>query len=259
MTNFVIGAQMYSVRDRCQNAGDMLAALGAIKAMGYNTCQLSGYNQDIAPEQVAGMLRASGVTCCATHVPFERMEDDFDRLVRQHKMWGCAYPGIGGLPAAYRGSEEGYREFARRANAISKKLLDHGMKFLYHNHAFEFYRFPGSRVSGMEILLNEAGEGFTFELDLFWVQAGGADPIDWIEKVAGRMDVVHLKEMNGSEKPPLMAPMGEGNMNWPRILAALDSIGVQYGLVEQDNAVEGDSLDCMARSRAYLAGIGGRF
>ena len=29
-----------------------------------------------------------------------------------------------------------------------------------------------------------------FEIDVYWVQSGGADPLEWIRKVAGRMKKV---------------------------------------------------------------------
>ena len=66
MTNFQIGAQMYSVRNHCQNADEMLLAMKALKAMGYNTCQLSGYNRAIPAEQLKDMLDESGLTCICT-------------------------------------------------------------------------------------------------------------------------------------------------------------------------------------------------
>ena len=55
MTNFQIGAQMYSVRNHCQNADEMLVALKVLKTMGYNCCQLSGHNKAIPAEQLRDM------------------------------------------------------------------------------------------------------------------------------------------------------------------------------------------------------------
>ena len=99
-----------------------------------------------------------------------------------------------------------------------------------------------------------------FELDLYWVQMGGGSPLEWIEKVRGRMEVVHFKEMNGSrESRGVIAPIGKGNMNWSALMAACDDIGVKYAMIEQDNAVEQGSLDCMFYSLNTLKRLGGRF
>ncbi len=258
--NLQIGAQMYSIRDHCQDAGDMLAAMKALKAMGYNICQLSGYNTDIPAEKLRDMLDESGLRCVCTHTSFDLMEEDIDTVIRNHKIIGCAYPGIGGLPSPFRDSPEAYAAFAQRANRLARIFYDNGMHFIYHNHAFEFYRFPDGR-SGIETLYDAFCPEMQFELDVYWVQMGGASPIDWIEKVRGRMDVVHFKEMNASPQNGggVMTPIGQGNLNWPAIMDACERTGVSFALIEQDNAVETDSLECMRQSIDALKAMGGRF
>ncbi len=261
MTNFQIGAQLYSVRNHCENAADMLTTLKVLKAMGYNTCQLSGHGSAITAEQIRDMLDESGMTCSCTHIGFEAMEENFDKVVAEHKMWNCAYPGIGGLPGNFRtAGSAGYIEFAKRASAVAEKFLDHGMHFIYHNHAFEFQRFEDTGKTGLELLMENCSEAVQFELDLFWVQMGGGNPLDWIEKVRGRMDVVHFKEMNACrDNKGIIAPIGKGNMNWAAILEKCDDIGVKYAMIEQDNAVDYGSLDCMLYSLNTLKKLGGRF
>ena len=118
MTNFQIGAQMYSVRNHCQNADEMLLTMKALKAMGYNTCQLSGQNRAIPAEQLRDMLDESGLTCACTHISFQEMEEDLDKVIRFHKTLGCEYPGIGGLPGEYRSTPEGFVEFAKKAKDV---------------------------------------------------------------------------------------------------------------------------------------------
>ena len=259
MTNFQIGAQMYSVRNHCQNADDMRTTLKILKTMGYNTCQLSGHSRDISAVQIRDMLEETGMTCACTHISFQQMEEDTDAVVRDHRLWNCAYPGIGGLPVEFR-TPEGYVEFAKRASKVAEKLLDNGMHFIYHNHAFEFERFESCGKTGLELLMENCSPAVQFELDLFWVQMGGGNPLDWIEKVRGRMEVVHFKEMNGSaQNRGVIAPIGKGNMNWAAIMKACDDIGVKYAMIEQDNAVEQGSLDCMWTSLNTLKKLGGRF
>ena len=108
--------------------------------------------------------------------------------------------------------------------------------------------------------MENCSDAVQFELDLFWVQMGGGNPLDWIEKVRGRMDVVHFKEMNGSkENKGVIAPIGKGNMNWAAIMDKCDEIGVKYAMIEQDNAVSQGSLDCMLYSLNTLKKLGGRF
>ena len=263
MTKYITGAQMYSVRTLTQTAESLYETLKAIKAMGYNAVQLSGQSRDIPMERIADMLEELQLDCGATHLSFAEMEEDLDTVIKRHKLWKCAYPGVGAMPFQFGGSAEGVREFVRKVNPIAERLLDNGLHFIYHNHAFEFARFGGTR--GIDILLNEFSPAVQFELDVYWVQAGGGEPVEWIKRVAGRMDVVHFKEMVGAlptkDEPSMtrMAPVGEGNLNWPAIMAACDEIGVKYAFVEQDNAVDSDPLGCMKTSHDNLVKLGARF
>lgn len=257
MTSYTIGAQMYSMRDRTQTAEGLLEALKGVKAAGYNSCQLSGLGP-IPPERVREILDETQMVCGATHLSFERMQGELDQVIAEHRLWGCVYPGVGAMPERYRGSREGFEAFARDCNQIARRFREEGMHFIYHNHAFEFARLEGG-VTGYQLLLDQFSPDMQLELDTYWVQAGGMNPLEWIGRVAGRMDVVHFKDMTGGPAGPVMAPVGDGNLNWPEILAACERIGVKWAFVEQDNAVETDSLHCMTVSHDHLAQLDGRF
>lgn len=262
MYKVLTGAQMYSVRTLTQTQEGLDATLKALKEMGYTSVQLSGQNPALDPSAVRDALDKYGLICPATHTSFTEYEENLDALIARHQKWGCAHPGVGAMPFHFAESEAGYREFARRANAVGKKLKDAGMNLIYHNHAFEFTRFGST--TGIEILMNEFTD-VQMELDVYWVQSGGGDPIEWIHKVAGRMDVVHFKEMVGrlpnekNRSMTEMAPVGEGNFDWKKIMQACDDTGVQYAFIEQDNAVETDPLLCMRKSIDNLTALGGRF
>ena len=262
MYNVLTGAQMFSVRTLCQTPEGMDAALKALSEMGYTSVQLSGHNQGIDPVAIKDMLDRYSLKCNSTHIGFDEMEENLEGVIARHRLWNCAYPGVGGMPGEFRGSAEGIHEFARRANIVGKKLKDAGMTFIYHNHAFEFERYGVK--NGMDILFDELTD-VQFELDVYWVQSGGGNPVDWIKKVAGRMDVVHFKEMVGCAPDPQthsmtkMAPVGEGNFDWQKIMQTCDDTGVKYAFIEQDNAVETDPLACMKTSITNLTRLGGRF
>ncbi len=239
MKNFLIGAQLYSVRTLTQTEADLRNTLKSVKSMGYNTCQLSGQSRDIPDEVVRDMLADTGVKCVVTHNPMSDFTDGIDALVRRHKIWNCEYAGLGSMPSEYRGSAEGFKKFADDINAVSARLRDEGIKFVYHNHAFEFARFNGTL--GMDILFDNFNDNAQFLLDVYWAQAGGADPVEWIYKVDGRMDVAHFKDMRGANdfSPHcIMTPVGEGNLNWSKIIKACEETKVRFVEVEQDNAVD---------------------
>ena len=261
MKNFVIGAQLYSVRTLVQDAEGLKNTLKSLKEMGYNTCQLSGQSRDIPDEVVRDILEETGMTPVVTHNSMDDFDKELDALIRRHKIWGVKYAGLGSMSGEYRGSAEGFKKFALHINEIAKKLADEGLTFVYHNHAFEFERFDG--VLGMDILFDTFCPEAQFELDTYWVQAGGCDPVAWIKKVNGRMDVGHFKDMAGcaeNGQHHKMVPIGSGNLNWPEIIRACEETGVKYVEIEQDNAADTQCpLGQMKSSIDYLKTLGVTF
>lgn len=191
MNRSTIAAQMYTLRDFTKTAEDLRSTFQKVSAMGYEAIQISAIGP-IDPKLVKEYADESGLAICATHVSWDRLTNDLDALAAEHKLWNCKNIGLGSLPEIFRTGQEGYREFAKLMSDIAVTLKDqHDLQFVYHNHDFEFERFDG--MTGMEILLTESDPAVGFELDLYWVQAGGGSPAEWIRKVAGRMQVVHLK------------------------------------------------------------------
>ncbi|OMD52464.1 xylose isomerase [Paenibacillus borealis] len=250
MQRSTIAAQMYTLRDFTKTAEDLRAAFQKLKVMGYQAVQISGMGP-IDPQLVKQYADEAGLTICATHVPWNRLVNDLDALAAEHKLWNCKYIGLGGLPGEYQSSQEGYRTFAKLASGIARTLKEeHGLQFVYHNHDFEFERVEG--VTGMEVLLQESDpEVFGFELDMYWVQAGGANPVDWVHKVKGRMQVMHLKDMAIISRGQVFAEIGEGNMNYEAIIEAGRETGVEWFVVEQD-VCRRDPFESLEISLKYL-------
>ncbi|WP_240762511.1 sugar phosphate isomerase/epimerase family protein [Paenibacillus thalictri] len=252
----LIAAQLYTLRNFLKTPEDIASTLKRVKEIGYNAVQVSGVGP-IDPKTLKELTDQNQLTICATHVPFADLTDNLDQLIEQHKIWDCRYVGLGGLPQEYRTSKEGYSTFAKIATEIGKKLNDAGLQFIYHNHDFEFVKFDGR--TGMDILFEESDpQAVHFEIDVYWVQAGGADPAAWVNKVAGRMKVVHLKDMRvtSTRGEQLFAEVGEGNMNFPRILETCVQTGVEWGAVEQDNTYERDPFESLAISLRNLQQLG---
>ena len=250
MSNSKIAAQLYTLRDFMKTPKDIATTLAKVKKMGYDAVQLSGLGP-IDPKQLQVIVEREQLTVAATHVSFERMQDDIEAVINEHKLWNCRYVGIGGLPGAYQTSREGYERFAKEASVVAKVLDDNGLRFIYHNHHFEFQKF-GDAI-GLEILYRESDpKVFDFELDTYWVQTGGGDSAAWIRKFKDRMKVIHLKDMSITEdRKQVFAEIGEGNLNWPSILEACREIGIEWYIVEQDTC-QRDPFESLAISLRNL-------
>jgi len=227
----------------------MEKTLRKVRDIGYEAVQVSGLGP-VEPERLKEMADQCGLSICATHISYDRLKNDLDAVIREHQCWNCKYVGLGSMPGEFRSSREGYLNFAKEASKIAGVIQDSGLQFIYHNHKFEFERFDG--VAGMDILLHESDpEAFGFEIDTYWVQAGGANPVEWIRKVEGRMAVVHLKDMAIAGDQQVFAEIGQGNLNWGDILKACEEIGVQWYAVEQD-ICRRDPFKSLEMSLGYL-------
>ncbi|WP_251037825.1 sugar phosphate isomerase/epimerase family protein [Paenibacillus albidus] len=250
MKRSTIAAQLYTLREYTQTPEGLRSTFQKLADIGYQAVQVSGIGP-IDPKLVKAYADESGLTICATHVPWNRLQNDLDALAKEHLLWNCKYIGLGALPAEYRSSLEGYRSFARIASGIARTLKDkYDLHFIYHNHDFEFERFEGT--TALELMVKETlPEDVGFELDLYWVQAGGGSPVEWIHKVGGRMKVVHLKDMVIADGKQVFAEIGEGNMDYPAIIEACRGTGVEWYVVEQD-VCRRDPFESVKISLDYL-------
>lgn len=247
-----IAAQLYTLRDYLKTPQDVAVTLKRVKAIGYDAVQLSGIGP-IPPAELAAILSGEGLAAAATHVSVDRLLNDLPALIDEHHLWGCRHVAIGGLPHEYANAD-GYVRFARIATDIARKLAAAQLTFSYHNHSFEFERFDGKL--GLELLYdNSDPELVLAELDTYWVQHGGGDPTAWISRMSGRMVIVHFKDMVVLNGAQTMAEVGEGNLNWPSILMACRTSGVEWYAVEQD-ICQRDPFESLTISLRNLRAMG---
>jgi len=243
-----IGAQLYTVREFCKTLDDFALTLRKVADIGYQTVQVSG-TCAFDPAWLKEQLDLNGLSCVLTHTPADRLKADAAQVAQDHNAFGCQYVGLGYYPFTGEGTPESF--FSEYAS-VAKTLKENGKYFMYHNHDGEFKKVAGKLVMDHIADMFPAEElGFT--VDTFWVQAGGADPALWIEKLSGRVPCIHLKDFAYGRK---MAPIGEGNINFDRVFKKAEAAGTQYMLVEQDDCNGEDPFDCLKRSFDYLRSYG---
>ena len=231
MAASVIAAQLYTVREHVQTPDQIRTSLKRVADLGYEAVQTSGLGP-IDPGELRQAADAAGVKIIATHIDYASIRDDAQAVIDEHQVWGCPHVGIGGMPGDFR-NPQGFAAFAREASQTVRPLIDAGLTFSYHNHSFELQRFDGR--AGLDILREESDPAmFSFEVDTYWIQHGGGNPVSWLRKLKDRMHVVHLKDMAMEGSNQLFAEVGEGNLEWPAILEACREAGIEWYIVEQD-------------------------
>lgn len=250
----ITGAQLFTVRDYTQNLEDFAETLKKVADIGYTTVQVSGacaFEADWLKEQ----LQKNGLTCVITHTNPDRIAYETEKVIEDHKTFGCNYVGLGSIPWGLGQNPAGLTAFAEIFREPAKKIKEAGLKFMYHNHGFEFEKANG--VTLLERIAREfPADELGFTLDSYWVQYGGGDPAAWAEKLSGRVDCVHVKDMQYKHGKQEMAYIGEGNLNFDRFLAACEKAGTKYVLVEQDDCQGRDPFFCLKKSYEALAAMG---
>lgn len=246
-----IAAQLYTCRDLLKTPADIARTLRRIRATGYTAVQVSGVGP-IAEEELVRILDGEGLVCCATHESGDTILRETPKVIERLRKLGCAvtaYPYPAGIDFADEASVDALISGLNRAGA---EMAAAGQILCYHNHQHEFRKLGGRTVLD-RIFANTKPENLQAEPDTYWVQYGGADPVSLCERLAGRLPVIHLKDyMVNNDNAPVFCEIGAGNLDFPRIIAAAESAGCKWFIVEQDTCT-GDPVDSLAQSWRWLA------
>lgn len=240
------GVQLWTVREQLGDAAQVRESFRKIKALGYDEIQTAGCA--IPYEEFGAIAREEGLVICGTHDNFERMLTDTELSMQQHRALGTTNMGIGGK--WFEGGEAEVRAFIAQAKEVAAKIRPHGFTFTYHNHSHEFVKINGKTIFEM-LTESLTDDNISFVLDTYWVQHGGGDVRYWLEKLAGRVDILHLKDMARGTDGPMISEIGNGNLWWDGILQTALDTGVKHFVVEQDFC-PGDPFDSLAQSMRYL-------
>ena len=232
----VIGLQLYTVRDKITQ--DLDGTLNRLAEIGYNSIEAAGYSAadgtfyGMKPKAFAEKLKGLGMPLHSSHTVAE--PDTAEKVFADAAEAGCQYVIYPYLPEEFRQNIDGYKATAEKFNKIGEIGNKYGVRFGYHNHAFEFDKMDGQ--IGMDVLIGETDPDLvTFEVDLYWVTKGGHDPVDYIKKHPGRFEIYHVKDMVKTEDM-FFSPVGVGRIDFESIFAVKDIAGMKMIFVEQDRS-----------------------
>ena len=246
-----VAAQLYTIREFIKTPADIAASMKKIREIGYTSVQVSGMGP-IDEAELVEILDGEGLTCCATHENGDIIRKTPEVVVDRLKKLGCkytAYPYPAGVEFS---NPEHVRSLAADLDKAGAVLREAGLVLGYHNHAIEFLRVGGKTL--LETIYDTTDpKNLVGEIDTYWVQYGGGDPVDWCERLAGRLPFIHLKDYGYlPENKPVFAEIGYGNLDFKRIVAAAETAGCEWFIVEQDTC-PGDPFASLKKSYDYIA------
>jgi sugar phosphate isomerase/epimerase len=244
---------------------DVPGTLKKVSDMGYKYVELADYANGkfygLAPEEFRKMVNDLGMEIISSHTQVEGAgvtPESAKVMAEDHAKIGAKYCIQPWIVEEMRTSVASYQKMAANWNQIGQIMKDAGLKFGYHNHNFEFGTVEG-KVPYFDIMLAELDPNLVImELDMFWVTKAGHNPVDIINKYPGRIELFHFKDAYTKQEPFYevikddIAPVGEGIVNFREILAAKETAGMKYMIVEQDQSRDNDIMGDIQKSITNL-------
>ena len=245
--------QQFMLGSVLKNEASVKATLAAIREAGYDSIELCGFM--LHPmgflvrmlTKAAGMpvgsggnldwerlVKQSGLEVVSIHQDLGSIERDADAVAAEAKRFGTDTVVVTGMYRFDYGSKEAVQVLAGRLNEAGRRLVEQGIRLLYHNHNCELRKTAGQSCD-YDILLEETDPAsVNFEFDSYWFTEGGADAKLWMRRLGSRMKLWHINDRGTRLSGPAMTPilktdsmeLGTGNMD----LDGLTQIAVQNGV-----------------------------
>ena len=255
---FDIGLQLYTIRDAMST--DVPGSLKKVSDLGYKNVELANYSNGkfygYKPAEFKKMVNDLGMDAISSHAAVESTGitiENAKMMADAHAELGvkyCIQPWVNDEDRTV----DMFKKMIGDWNKVGEIMKNVGIQFGYHNHNFEFKPVNGI-VPYYDIFMPEMDANLiTMELDLYWASKAGQDPVEMFKKYPGRFQLFHMKDMHTRQAPYYtiikddICSVGEGVIDFKRILAAKEIAGLKYMFVEDDNQGNGKPFEAIATS-----------
>lgn len=235
------GIQMYSVRDITEQ--DLSGALKKVAQIGYKMVEFAGFFGHSA-EEVKAMLDKNGLAVSGTHSSLDDLVNDFEGTVKYHKAIENTNYIIPGAPVQ---TKEELDDTIEKLNKYQPMLAAEGITLAYHNHDEEFKPNKDGLIAHEEM---EKRTSIQFEIDTYWVYAAGKDPVEVLERLKNRVNIIHLKD---GLQDRTGYPLGEGTAP----VAAVREKAIELGMkmIVESETLQPDGISEAIRCMEYLKSL----
>ena len=246
--------QLYSVRDAI--GADFSGTIATVAEAGYTGVEAANYNEGMfygmSPEDFKAAIEDVGMKVLSSHTtrPLEADIDKtnweevwawWDTAIDAHKRAGMKYIVAPWMPTPTTLSD--LKQYCDYYNQIGEKCNAAGLRFGYHNHAFEFEEIEGELMYDFMLQNTDADKVF-FQMDVYWTTQGGHTPMEYFNKYPNRFELLHIKdekELGGADSV----------MDFDMLFQNIDNAGVKYLIVEVEK-YNFDPLESVKMSIDYL-------
>jgi sugar phosphate isomerase/epimerase len=244
-----IGIQLYTVRAAMRR--DMAGTFGRLAELGYREVEFAGYFGH-SPRLIRAELQRAGLTGVSAHDEIATVRTGWERALDAASELGLRYVTINWLPAETRRTADDWRRIADDFSAAGERARARGLRLAYHNYDVSLQPLQG--IVPLDLLLERVpAESMDFQMDVYWLVVGGADPLAYIRRYPNRFTMLHVKDSAGAPKHA-QTDVGAGVIDFRSILAldAAQRGAIQHVFVEHDEppdpfAFAKNSFDYLSR------------
>ncbi len=251
-----LGIQAYTFRRSFPV--DAAKTLDTIKMMGFT--EIEGGGGNISPQEFKKLCNARGISIPSTGASYEELVQHPDSIVYRAKILGAEYVMCSWIPhdngvLSFENAKKATTDF----NKAGKILKENGLTFCYHAHGYEFQPYENGNLLDY-IFKNTNPEYVSFEMDIFWIQFGGGDPVELLKKYGRRWKLMHIKDMRKGTKKDLTGltstendvALGTGEIDISSILRQAKKTGIKHYFIEDESS---NIITQLPQSIAYLKSL----
>jgi sugar phosphate isomerase/epimerase len=249
-----LGLQLYSLRSTIPS--DPKGVLKKVAEFGYKEIEAYSYKDGkifgMAYKEFGDYVKSLGMSVQSGHYGLDLLRGDWEKAILDAKAIGQKYMVCPYLNDGERVTIEDYKKRCAELNKAGEMCNKHGIRFGYHNHAFEFKELEGKIP--FDVMLAELDpKKVHMEMDIFWVVNAGFDPIKYFEKYPGRFEQWHVKDMDKNDRNK-NADVGTGSIDFKPIFAKAKLAGMKHFYVEQES-YPGEPINSVEACAKYMKTI----
>jgi sugar phosphate isomerase/epimerase len=242
-----IALQLYTLRDLL--AQDYEGTVRKVADMGYVGVETANLFGD-SPASAAKLFSELGLAVSSAHgvLPLGNKKQE---VIDTMSVLNCKRLILPWQQPELFQSLDGIKKVCDSLNEASAVAKANGFQVGYHNHWFEYE--PLENRIPMDMMLEDLDPDVFLEVDVYWVQTAGQDPVEVIRPLGSRAPLLHIKDGPCQIEEPMTA-LGEGVVDIPGVVAA-GAASTEWLIVELDRCAT-DMLEAVRKSYQYLVGKG---
>jgi len=250
-----IGLQLYSLRNQFKK--DIEGTLKTIVDWGIDKVE-GGESYGMDEAEFRKLLDQYKLEVVSIGVDYNDLKSDLAALANKADRYGATYLMCPWIP--HNGDDftlEDTENAIVLFNKAGKYFKERGLTFVYHMHGYEFR--PHGNGTLFDLMAQKATD-FDFEMDVYWVQHGGVDPLVLLDRYPEKFKLMHLKDMSkglvgsdkGREDVETNVTLGLGQIDIAGIVKRARELDIEFMFIEDESS---RVLEQVPESIKFLRGL----